>query len=50
MKNSYAEFGLVHRPWLDFEQKVDQYRAQGKMYIEKSGIFNWNYCPNIYFF
>ena len=40
MKNLYAEFGLVHRPWLDFEQKIDQYRAQGKMYIEKSGIFN----------
>lgn len=39
-KNSFAEFGLVHRPWLDFEQKIDDYRAQGKMYIEKSGIFN----------
>ncbi|MCD4793473.1 MAG: hypothetical protein K8R54_09590 [Bacteroidales bacterium] len=39
-KNTFAEFGLVHRPWLDFEQKIDDYRAQGKMFIEKSGIFN----------
>jgi len=40
MKHSYAELGLIHRPWLDFEQKINQYRAQGRMYIEDIGIFN----------
>lgn len=39
-KNTFAEFGLVHRPWLDFEQKINDYRVQGKMYIEDIGIFN----------
>ena len=40
MKNSYAEFGLIPRPWLEFEQKINDYRSQGKMYLEKSGILN----------
>ncbi|MCF6366189.1 MAG: hypothetical protein L3J35_08310 [Bacteroidales bacterium] len=40
MKNSYAEFGLVPRPWLEFEQRINVYRSQGRMYIEKSGIIN----------
>ncbi len=39
-KNSFAEFGLVHRPFVDFEQKINTYRSQGKMFIEKSGIVN----------
>lgn len=40
LKNSYAEFGLIPRPWLEFEQKINDYRSQGKMYIEKIGILN----------
>ncbi len=40
MKNSYAEFGLVHRPFVDFEQHINDYRSQGKMFIEKAGIVN----------
>ncbi len=34
----YFEFGLVHRPWLDFEQKINPYRVQGTMFIERYGI------------
>lgn len=36
----YFELGLVHRPWLDFEQKINPYRVQGKMFLERHGIFN----------
>ncbi|MBW7997369.1 MAG: hypothetical protein FVQ81_12515 [Candidatus Glassbacteria bacterium] len=34
------EFGLVHTPWLDFEQKVDRYRSQGTMFLQRAGLFN----------
>ncbi|MFC1553279.1 hypothetical protein ACFL7D_01485 [candidate division KSB1 bacterium] len=37
---SYVEFGLVHRPWLDFEEHIDNYRMQGTMYLERSHLFN----------
>lgn len=39
-KNTYAEFGLVRRPFLDFEQKINNYRVQGKMFSEKYDIYN----------
>lgn len=34
------ELGLVHMPWLDFEQNMNYYRMIGKMFIERSGLFN----------
>ncbi len=40
LKNSYTEIGLAHRPFVDFEQHINDYRSQGKMYIEKVGIVN----------
>ncbi|NPA67903.1 MAG: hypothetical protein GXO50_04770 [Chlorobi bacterium] len=40
LKNSYAELGLAHRPFVDFEQHINEYRSQGKMFIEKTGIVN----------
>jgi len=40
LKNSFIEFGLVHRPWLDFETSINKYRVQGKMFIERSKIIN----------
>ncbi len=40
LKNTYLEFGLVHRPWMDFEQKINDYRVQGKMFSEKYGVLN----------
>lgn len=39
-KNSHLEFGLVHRPWIDFEQKINRYRVQEKMFSEKYNAFN----------
>ncbi|NCS73718.1 MAG: hypothetical protein GW783_06300 [Deltaproteobacteria bacterium] len=35
-----AEIGLGHIPWLDFEEHINPYRAQGTMAIERAGIFN----------
>ncbi len=34
LKNSYVELGMVSRPWLDFEQEVNDYRVQGPMFME----------------
>lgn len=31
---------MVHRPWLDYEQKINTYRVQDNMFIERNGIFN----------
>jgi len=36
----HVELGLVHRPWLDFEQSINTYRVQGKMFLERNGLFN----------
>ena len=38
--NSYVEFGLVHRPWIDFEQKVNHYRVQGTMYLDRNNVLS----------
>ncbi len=35
-----VEFGLVHRPWIDFEQSINQYRVQGQMFLEREDIVN----------
>lgn len=35
-----VEFGLVHTPWLDFEQKINDYRAQGSMFMDRNSLFN----------
>jgi len=34
----FVEVGLVHRPWLDFEQKINSYRVQGSMFLERNSI------------
>jgi hypothetical protein len=34
------EFGLVHRPWLHYEEKINRYRAQGTMFLERNDLFN----------
>lgn len=36
----WIEGGMVHRPWLDYEQKINTYRAQDNMAIERNKIFN----------
>ncbi|MFW5740888.1 MAG: hypothetical protein ACOC1F_11035 [Myxococcota bacterium] len=38
--NTNVEYGLVHVPWLDFEQDINQYRMQGTMFVERYGLFN----------
>ncbi len=35
-----SEIGIGHMPWLDFEQKINPYRCQGKMAVERAGMFN----------
>ena len=36
----YVEFGLVHRPWIDFEEHINNYRVQGTMFLERNSILN----------
>jgi len=36
----HVEFGLVHTPWLDFEEHVNYYRMQDTMFMERVGLFN----------
>ncbi len=36
----HFEFGLVHRPWIDFEQSVNNYRVQGQMFLERNDMIN----------
>jgi hypothetical protein len=36
----YIEFGLVHRPWLNFEENVNNYRMQGTMFLARNGVIN----------
>lgn len=36
----HMEFGIVHRPWLDFEEHINYYRMLDKMFMERVGIFN----------
>ncbi len=35
-----AEVGMGHMPWLDCEEHINPYRAQGTMFLERAGIFN----------
>ncbi|MBE0673465.1 MAG: hypothetical protein IH591_02270 [Bacteroidales bacterium] len=40
VRNSWLDFGMVSRPWLDFEEKINRYRVQGTMYTERVNIMN----------
>lgn len=35
-----VDFGLVSRPWIDFEQSINPYRVQGSMFLERYGILS----------
>jgi len=35
-----VEVGLVHTPWLDYEEHINHYRMQGTMALERSHLFN----------
>lgn len=34
------EFGVAHRPWMDFEEHINPYRVQGTLFLERAGILN----------
>jgi len=34
----WAEFGMAHTPWIDFEEKIDTYRAQDTLFFERVGL------------
>jgi hypothetical protein len=36
----YFEIGIAHRPWLVFEEHINSYRVQGKMFLERAKIYN----------
>jgi len=36
----FLEFGIVHMPWLDYEEHINYYRAQGVMFAEKNKLHN----------
>ncbi len=36
----FIEFGVAHRPWLDYEQSINAYRVQGTMFLERAGMLN----------
>jgi len=40
LTNLKSEIGMGHMPWLDFEQKINPYRCQGVMAVERAGMFN----------
>lgn len=40
LTSPHVEFGLAHRPWLDYEEHVDLYRYQGTMFLERNHLFN----------
>ncbi len=34
------EVGLVHMPWLDYEESINGYRLQDPMFLDRNGSFN----------
>ena len=40
MTKPFIEAGVVHMPWLDFEEHVNFYRAQDTMFLERNKTFN----------
>ena len=38
LSKPYFELGLVHRPWLNYEENVIGYRAEGNMFLPRNGV------------
>lgn len=36
--DTFIEIGMVHTPWLDYEQKVNTYRVQNNMFSERNKL------------
>lgn len=39
-KNSSIEFGVVNRPWINFEQDVNDFRSQRSMFLDQNGVLS----------
>jgi len=40
VSNPHIEAGVVHRPWIGFEEHINAYRVQGTMFLERVKIVN----------
>ncbi len=40
LTGTFIEVGMVHTPWLDFEQNINTYRVQDNMAIERNKLIN----------
>jgi len=40
LTKNYIEVGMIHMPWLDFEEEINPYRCQGTMFLERNSMFN----------
>lgn len=40
LSGTFIEVGMVHTPWLDFEQSINTYRVQDNMAIERNKLIN----------
>jgi hypothetical protein len=40
LSDSWWEVGLINRPWFGFEDKVNDYRVQGSMYLDKYKVLS----------
>ncbi|MFO7615814.1 MAG: hypothetical protein R6V75_01030 [Bacteroidales bacterium] len=38
LQDAWIEAGMVSRPWLEFEEKINLYRVQGPHFIESMGV------------
>jgi hypothetical protein len=36
----WLEMGVVHMPWLDFEEHINLFRMQDTLFVERNGTFN----------
>ncbi len=36
----FVEFGMVHTPWIDFEEKINNYRMQDSLFLERVGTMS----------
>jgi len=36
----FVEVGIVHMPWLDYEENLNWYRCQDTMFVERNNLFN----------
>lgn len=36
----FLEVGLAHRPWIDYEEKINHYRVQGSMFLDRNKVLS----------